>query len=137
MRYVNLPKLTTGVEFFDRALEQWQQAIERALSWDVKPGLTFKFTSGEGGQSLVVPAYGQCFSAVVTTAITARNVGGTALGVGKARLKTPTGVGSNVVDGIIVDVQSGFRVSIPVGTWIECVPHGATVYKMVGADCPV
>ena len=136
MRFVNLPKLTVGVEFFDKALGIWQAAIERANTWDVKPGNTFKFSANEGGYSLVVPAYGECYSAVVTTAITARATDGTALGAGKARLKVPTGVGNNVVDGPIVDIQSGFKVSVPVGAWIECVPHGATKYKMVGADCP-
>ena len=137
MRLIELPELTTGVGFFDAALRRWKNAIERLGTWDVKPGDSFHWFSGETGQLLVVPrgGGGAIIDAVSTSAISAAPDDDT-LGSGTAMLRKEDGL--TLTDDVEVEIMSNFRKEVPMGTRLAVgLSKNGKVYKLIGADCPL
>lgn len=134
MRFVNLPGLATGIEFFDKAIEAWKAAIERANNWSVT-GSGIKWHAGETGYTLDIQAgNGGIFDAVATSVISAAPDANT-LGSGTAVLRVSNGLA--LTNGKAITVTSNFSRQVPSGYRLA-VGLGADgiTYKLVGADCP-
>lgn len=135
MRFVNLPKLTTGVPFFDRALEVWKEAIERANNWSMTGNVGFQ--AGEGGFAVNIRDPIWPSGSIPAVSITEITPAPSADKMGQGVCMTRSQDGEDLTDDQEMVVYSNFTKGVPSGTRLMVtINRGGDSCNLVGADCP-